>query len=286
MKKSIIVTLILILNLLIPVYANEVPGYLADLSTQKGYEAYVAVVDQDKYPIGTTEGTNYTTHGMYIEYTDDNGKGLGEFRWTVDYTYNEEDKCMTFVGKPEELQTKQRGDLRLTIQTNFDPKDYPYVVICYRITDKAPISTNHIYVRDNRSHREYSAAERTWTPNGLVANGEWNYRILDMSKELSGLNGDCMGIRLPICVNEGDKFDVKYAAAFATKEAAESFDIETFEAYLANFTPEPTEEVEATPTDNTDTKGGSTLYTIIFIVAAVIVVAGVIAVYRFFSKRL
>jgi hypothetical protein len=81
-----------------------------------------------------------------------------------------------------------------------------------------------------------------------VANGQWNYRILDMQKELAAITGQCMGIRLPICTREGDKFDVKFVAAFATKEAAENFDIEAFETYLASITtPEPTEDNTKTP---------------------------------------
>lgn len=287
--KKLLITFCFILILIIPAYAEETPGYLVDLSTKGGYEAYVAVVDMDKYPIGVTSGNEYTTHGMYIEYKDANGNGLGEYRWTVDYTFNEEDKCMTFVGKPEELKTSQKDDLRLTIQTEFSPKDLPYVVICYRITDKAPISTNHIYLRDNKKNKEYSAVPNTWTPNQLVANGQWNYRILDMQKELSAITGQCMGIRLPICTREGDKFDVKFVAAFKSKEAAENFDIEAFEAYLASITtPEPTDDTTSTPSETDDGVRGTlgVWGTLLFVIAAIAVVAGVAFLYKFLSKRI
>ena len=286
--KKILITIVFILILIIPAYASEAPGYVVDLSTKGGYEAYVELVDLDKYPVGITNGSEFTTHGMYIEYKDANGKGLGEYRWTVDYTFNEEDKCITFVGKPEELKTSQKDDLRLTIQTEFSPKELPYVVICYRITDKAPISTNHIYLRDNRKNKEYSGVQYTWTPHQLVANGQWNYRILDMQKELSAITGKCMGIRLPICTQEGDKFDVKFVAAFATKEAAENFDIEAFETYLASITtPEPTEDNTKTPGPYEGGKSSLGVWgTVLFVAVAIIVVVGVTALYRFLAKKL
>lgn len=288
LRKFLCFLILVQLILVIPISAEVItPDYIVDLSTQAGFDAYKAEVNKDMYPIGVTEGTGYTTHGMYIEYKDANGNGTGEFRWTVDYTFNSEDKCMSFVGKPEELATEQRTDLRLTIPTDFDPVKYPYLVICYRITDKAVISTNNIYVRDNKSHPEYSATAKTWVANALKSNGQWNYRILDFSKELSGLDGNCMGIRIPICADTGNKFDVKYVAAFATKEQAQAFDIAAFEAYQATITPAPTEEPAETPDNDTEPESKSNvLTTILFVGLSIVLIVAVLALYRFLSKKI
>ena len=134
--KKILITIVFVLILIIPAYASEAPGYVVDLSTKGGYEAYVELVDLDKYPVGITNGSEFTTHGMYIEYKDANGKGLGEYRWTVDYTFNEEDKCITVERKLKQVKRRPKT----TIQTEFSPKELPYVVICYRITQ-----SSHIY---------------------------------------------------------------------------------------------------------------------------------------------
>ena len=43
--KKILITIVFILILIIPAYASEAPGYVVDLSTKGGYEAYVELVD-------------------------------------------------------------------------------------------------------------------------------------------------------------------------------------------------------------------------------------------------
>ena len=106
------------------------------------------------------------------------------------------------------MQTRQKDDLRLSVYTEFVAAEFPHVVVCYRITSGARISSNSIYLRDDRHNLEYSSETGTWTPNRLIADGEWNYRILDLSEELSGIHKYCMGIRMPICKNAGDSFDL------------------------------------------------------------------------------
>ncbi len=202
--------------------ATSQPGAIVDYGTVWGYSDFLENVHRDTEHLFTGE---YTVHGM-------DGK--------VDYIFNKEGYT-TFTPK-EPLDEKgkdangryQQGDWRMTGELEFDSSEYGFIAVKYRFSDRAHISQNHIYIRDDSHSGEFEGTTGMWVENGLVADGEWNVRILNISDELPSVKGTVKSIRIPIASRVGETFDIQYAAAFKTEEDALNFDYEAYKKTVAD----------------------------------------------------
>lgn len=194
------------------------PGAIVDFGTIWGYEEFLNNVHRDTEHLFTGE---YTVHGM-------DGK--------VKYTFNK-DGYTTFCPK-EPLDEdgkdadgkRQTGDWRMTCELEFDPSQYGFIAFYYRLTDRAHVATNQIYIRDDQHSGEFEATEGMWTPPALRANGEWQLKVLEIAKVFPAVSGTVKSLRIPIASRVGEMFDIQYAAAFATEEEAQNFDYEAYKA--------------------------------------------------------
>lgn len=224
--------------------AAIVPGAIVDFSTSDGYTKFLDTVEWDTKHLFTGE---YTVHGM-------DGK--------VNYSFNEEGYT-TFVPKePLDADGKdsegnaQNGDWRMTCEIEFDPDEYGFIAFCYRITKRAHISPNNIYIRDDQHSGEFEGTTGMWTANGLSATGEWRVRVLEIKKSFPAANGTVKSLRIPIASRVNEEFDIKYVAAFKTKEDAADFDIDEYHTYLLSQTTEAPDDTEAPDTEKTADSAG------------------------------
>lgn len=257
------------------------PGTFVDFGTQAGFEKFkvdseardtVVLETEQSLKLEEEKAGDYSVHGM-------DGK--------VNYTFNPEGYT-TFVPK-EPLDSKLKNkegervnpDWRMTCEFEFDSKEYNYIAVYYRISDGAYLAQNNFYIRDDQHAGQFCGVIGTWYPSvSLKKDGQWHKLILDLKTQFPGVSGTVKGLRLPIVSREGETFDVMYAAAFKTKDAAEGFD---YNAYLAEITPtaEPTsapdvEKDTDSVTDDEKEKGCGSIISgsfslMIALVAAVVV---------------
>lgn len=194
------------------------PGAIVDYGTIWGYAEFLKNVPRDTEQLFTGE---YTVHGM-------DGK--------VNYMFNKEGYTTFTPKEPLAEDGKdadgkvQAGDWRMTGELEFDPAVYNYIAVCYRMTRGAHISANQIYIRDDQHSGEFEGTVGLYTPNGLRADGEWQVRILEISKVFPEVKGTVKSLRIPITSRVGEQFDIQYMAAFASKEDAENFDYDAYKA--------------------------------------------------------
>lgn len=188
MKRLFLIALIFVFALPAIITVNAAkPDIIVDFSTQEGFNAYVAALDQ-----AVSYKNAMDTYCTY-EYKD------GFTRFT----------------------SKKTGDVWMTVQISIPTDEYKFIAIKYRASDK--IASNNIYSKDDTGNKGYSPTQGTWVGTAMVGDNTWRVRIINISTELSAATGTITGLRIPIVDKIDGTLDFEYIAAFKTQEEANAF---------------------------------------------------------------
>lgn len=275
----------LLSGIFMTVCSADEPGPVVDFTTEGGFEKWDELRKQ--WDLRSLFKDEYTVHGtngkVQWQFMTENGESFTRFTPIEPLDENGKDAS----GKRD----SNEGDFRMTAEIEFPAADYDFIAFCYRTSPKAHIAPNQIYVRDDKHSGEFEGTTGMWTPHSLKTNGEWSVKVLKISSSFTAVSKSATfkSIRIPIAGRVNEYLDIKWIAAFKTKDDAQNFDIAAYVA--ANATPVPTEaptpeptavpsesnEPAATPDSVHSETGNNNSGIITGVVIAVIVVAGIIA---------